>query len=193
MNTIPALPWAERNAWDWDESTRIRDAQAEPEAFSAIYVHYLVPVYRYLRARSDTDQDAEDLTQQVFLKALDALPRYREQGAPFGGWLFRIARNVAMDAHRRHKITVSWDLLPESLQPRPKSSVEDAVLQDEALDRLRVLLAELEVDQRELLSLRFVAGLTAREIAAVVDKSEAAVHKQLHRILRMLQERYDVG
>lgn len=193
MNVSPAITRAERNAWERDESALVKGAQAEPAAFSPIYDHYLVPVYRYLRARSDSDEDAEDLTQQVFLKALDALPHYRERGIPFSAWLFRIARNVATDAHRRRKITVSWDFLPEALHPNQRSDLEDVVLQREDLERLRVLLAALNTGQREILSLRFVAGLTAREIGVVLDTSEAAIHKRLHRTLRILQEQYDVG
>lgn len=193
MNVIPAITWTERSAWERDESALVKGAQVEPAAFSPIYDHYLVPVYRYLRARSDNDEDAEDLTQQVFLKALDALPRYRERGIPFSAWLFRIARNVATDAHRRRKITVSWDFLPEALHPNQRPGLEDVVLEHEDLDRLRVLLTSLKADECEILNLRFVAGLSAREIAVVVGKSEAAVHKRLRRTLRTLQEKYDVG
>jgi RNA polymerase sigma-70 factor, ECF subfamily len=88
-----------------------------PEAFAELYGLYLHPMYRYLRARTKTEEEAADLTQQVFLQAFTALPRFRSQGVPAAAWLFRIARNVAIDAHRRRRVSITWDHLPEALQP----------------------------------------------------------------------------
>ena len=73
--------------------------QGDPEAFGALFDHYYGPVYRYVAARVGRPSDAEDLAQLVFVKALEALPRYESRGIPFGGWLFRLARNVVIDAY----------------------------------------------------------------------------------------------
>lgn len=173
-----------------DEAALIRAARTEPEAFGELCNRYSARLYSYLRARSHSDDDAADLTQQVFLKAMDALPRYHDRGAPFGAWLFRIAHNLLTDMHRRHHVTVSWDLLPESLMPAAEDDLEVNVLRAEARTRVRALLGELNADERELILLRFVAGLTFREIAAVVGKSESTVHRQAVRALRTIQERY---
>src|SRR5579871_5544010 len=119
-----------------DESALVAAAQADPAAFDALYRRYLARVYRYLRAQVGSDEDAADLTQHVFLRALDALPRYRPRGAPFAAWLFRIARHAATDAYRRKRSTIAWDALPETLQPAGEQDPEAQVLRLEALARL---------------------------------------------------------
>lgn len=174
-----------------DEARLIAEAQRDPRAFGVFYERYATQAFRYLRARTASDDEAADLTQQVFLKALDALPRYRQGQTPFAGWLFRIARNSLTDAHRRRRVTVRWDLVPEVLHPVEKTSTEEIVVRQEDLHSLQQLLLRLELEKRELIILRFFAGLSTREIAAVVGKSESAVQKQLTRTLHRLQENYD--
>lgn len=173
-----------------DEAALVVAARTDPAAFSALYQHYLTRVYRYVRAHTASDEDAADATQQVFLQALDALPAYRPRGVPFAAWLFRIARHVAIDAHRRRRDTVDLDAVPEALQPVGQPDPETLMLRQEALTQLSTLLAQLDLPKRELLALRFAAGLSAPEIAAVVGKSPAAIKKQLTRIIQSLKEHY---
>lgn len=123
------------------------------------------------------------------MQALDALPRYCERGLPFAAWLFRIARNVLTDAHRRRPSVLVWESLPESLLG-VDADLERSVLRQGALARLRVLFNRLDADKRELLRLRFAGGLNAREIGEVVGKREVAVKKQLTRTLHTLKEQY---
>jgi RNA polymerase sigma-70 factor (ECF subfamily) len=174
-----------------DESERlvIRAAQDDPTAFGPLYERYRNPVYRYLRSRTETTEETEDLLQQVFMRALDALPQYRSDRSSFVAWLFGIARNASIDVHRRRRATVSWDLVPEVLRGGG-SEVEAEVLRREDRARLGEHFATLPADKRELLILRFAAGLTVREIAAVLGKSEAATKKQLFRTLQTLKEQY---
>ncbi|HEY7355449.1 MAG TPA: sigma-70 family RNA polymerase sigma factor, partial [Ktedonobacterales bacterium] len=94
MGRIWAMPAEQERRVEGDEAALVAAAQADPAAFDALYQRYLARVYRYLRAHVGSDDEAADLTQQVFLKALDALPRYRPRGAPFAAWLFQIARHV---------------------------------------------------------------------------------------------------
>lgn len=173
-----------------DESVLIRAAQADPAAFDALYRRYLGRVYWYLRARLPEAGDADDLTQQVFLHALEALPRYRDRGVPFSAWLFRIARNTSIDAHRRRRPVIPWTRAPVVAQRGTEQDPEARVLQREELHRLRAILATLRPEQCELLALRFAAGLTAHEIAVVVGKSEAAIKKRLARTMHVLKEQY---
>lgn len=173
-----------------DEAALVRAARDEPEALGALFARYSPRLYSYFRARTNSDEDAADLTQQVFVKAMAAFPRYRDRGAPFGAWLFRIARNLLTDAHRRNRVTVSWDHLPQALEWRSDDDVEASVLHREAQARVRVLLGGLTDHERELILLRFVAGLTLREIAAIVGKSEAGIHRQIKQTLRTIQELY---
>jgi RNA polymerase sigma-70 factor (ECF subfamily) len=173
-----------------DEDALVRAARADPVAFGELYKRHLDTVYRYLKSRAEGPEQAEDLAQQVFLQALRGLPRYRRD-VPVRVWLLRIARNVAIDAHRRRRDTVSWDFLPERLHPVGPDGPDDLLLRRESGARLRALLLELSPDQRELIGLRFVGGLRFREIAAVVGKSPEAVRKQLGRTLQLLEDRYD--
>jgi RNA polymerase sigma-70 factor, ECF subfamily len=190
MHNIVALPREGDGDPLSDEVALVRAARQEPSAFAALYDRYLGRIYAYLRARTSNDEEAADLTQQVFLQALDALPRYREGRVPFAAWLFRIARNVAIDAHRRRRTSVAWDLVPEALQPVAAHDLEAGVLRREDIAQLRALLGALDSDTRELLALRFAAGLTFAEIAAVIGKSEAATKKRLARTLQSLKEHY---
>ena len=190
MGHIRALAGEGDAGAEQDEAALVAAAQADPAAFAVLYQRYLARVYRYLRAHVGSDEDAADLTQHVFLRALDALPRYRSSGAPFAAWLFRIARHAATDAYRRKRPTLAWDALPEDLQPPAEHDPVVRVLRLEALARVGELLARLDAAKRELLALRFAAGLSAPEIAQVVGKSPAAVKKQLTRTLQMLKEQY---
>ncbi|QBD75352.1 RNA polymerase sigma factor [Ktedonosporobacter rubrisoli] len=168
----------------------VEAARANPADFAPLYNAYSMRVYRYLRTRASSDEDAADLTQQVFLKVLEALPGYRPRGIPFAAWLFRIARHVAIDHHRRHKNIQYWDLLSDIVQSPSEQDPEAVALKQENLARLRSLLARLDVQKRELLALRFAAGLSTVEIAQVVGKSHASVKKQITRTLQSLKEQY---
>lgn len=160
----------------------------DPETFAAIYQRHLPGIYSYLLAHTRQEEDARDLAQQVFTQALAALPRYRQQEIPISVWLFRIARNLVVDFHRRRRPTVSWEFLPDTLHPVAADDVEATVIRREAADHLLTVLARLEPEKRELLLLRFAGGLKVREIAALLDRSEAAVRSELRRILHALQE-----
>ncbi|HVB22033.1 MAG TPA: sigma-70 family RNA polymerase sigma factor [Ktedonobacteraceae bacterium] len=170
------------------EATLVAAAKINPTAFEPLYQRYKGRIYRYLFLRLRREEDAADLTQQVFLKALGALPGYRERGLPFAAWLFRIAHHTVSDAYRQEKSAVSWDVLSDDEQLIAEIDLENMVLQQERLAHLRQLLDQLDPYKRELLALRFSAGLSTTEIALVVGKSQAAVKKQLTRTLQGLKE-----
>ncbi len=180
-----------------DESSLVRAAKADPNAFDAIYVRYVSRVYRFMYTQTSSDEDALDLTQLVFLKAIDALPRYKERGLPFASWLFRISRNVANDFHRQRErsTTVSWGVLPEELHPMDPTDFEQEVLkrqvQSQELGRVKVLLEQLDGKQRELIAMRFSAGLTLSQIARVVKRSQGSVQREIVRILQQLKQQYN--
>lgn len=172
-----------------DDSALVREARENPIAFGALYERYRDRIYWYLRTRTGNPEDAADLLQQVFLRALDSLPQFRPQKGPFVGWLFAIARNTAINFNQRNRPTVTWDLVPEALRADDHEP-ESTVLHREDLIRLRALFDTLDPDKRELLVLRFVAGLTAREIGVTIGASEAATKKRLARTLQTLKEHY---
>ncbi len=193
MEDISAHPTAQDKdsvAANDDEARWIVAAQATPTAFEPLYLRYRGRVYHYLRTRLNNDEDAADATQQVLLQALKALPKYKQRGIPFAVWLFRIAHHLAINVSSRNSSTVSWQALPEMLHPASGQDLEASVLQQETLAHLKRLLATLNPYKRELLSLRFAAGLTVPQIAAVLGKNPEAVKKQLSRLLQSFKEQY---
>jgi RNA polymerase sigma-70 factor, ECF subfamily len=179
----------DQGATDADEALVERSLE-QPEAFGEIYRRYMPCVYGYLRARTASPDEAADLTQIVFLKAMASLQTYEPRRGAFVAWLFRIARNAAADADRRRRMAVSLDGLPEAFSETDAQSPEEAALRNERMERVRLLLLQLPSRKRELLALRFAAGLPSREIAAVLGKGEAAVKKELTRIIASLKEKY---
>lgn len=173
-----------------DEIALIQAAKANPKNFAALYRHYLPQVYRYLRVRVKREEDVEDLTQQIFLKAFDSFSRYQEGKAPFAAWLFSIASHTVTDALRRQRTLVPLDGIPEGLLPFAQDDPEALMLQQERVERLRNILRTLDTEKRELIALRFAAGLNATEIAAITGKRTEAVRKQLSRLLHTLKEHY---
>lgn len=187
MEQSPTMTLPAELADQDDEIALIRAAQTNPLAFGALYQRYFNRVYWYLRARTTTPEDAGDLTQEVFLHALEALPRYRERGLPFAAWIFRIARNAASNHQRRRRPAFSWERLTD-IRSDSAPDPEAQTLRRDELRRIDALLAALAPEKRDYLALRFAAELTIPEIAAVVGKSEVAVRKQITRTLHALKE-----
>lgn len=191
MRTAVELSSARTGDTSKDAVVPGQHACADHLAFDELYERHRERVYVYMRTRTRNAEDASDLTQQVFLQALDALPHYRGDSSAIGAWLFRIARNTAIDFHRRERNALAWDLLPEALHPLATDDVEAGAMYHDAVARLRTTVLALDRDAREVLALRFAARLPIKDIAAVVGKSEAAVKKRLVRTLRRLRECYD--
>jgi RNA polymerase sigma-70 factor (ECF subfamily) len=190
MRVALSLQIASELGEDVPEDELVRIAQSDATAFAMLYRRHLNTVYRYLRSRTCSDEDAADLTQQVFLQAFSALSEYEERGLPFASWLFKIARNAALNAKLRGRDNVCLDLLPEALQISQTRDLEAEVIEQEAVEQLRAALMELAPDRRELIVLRFVAELSVHEISHVLGKNEPAIYKQLTRTLDALKRRY---
>jgi RNA polymerase sigma-70 factor (ECF subfamily) len=175
---------------DLSETEVVARAQrGEAEAAGLLYEAHQAAIFRYLWLRLGERETAEDLTGEVFIRMLEALPRYRPSATPFRGWLYRIARNLAID-HGRHARRAGG-AAPASLETVPVDvhPVGDPAHQTEqklSLEALRAALAGLEAGQREVVTLRFLSGLSLRETAVVVDKTEAAVKALQHRGLAAL-------
>jgi len=164
----------------------VRAAQrGDPEAFGRIFDHYHVSVHRYVASRVARPSDAEDLTQLVFVKALEALPRYEARGIPFGGWLFRLARNAIIDHIRtRHE---HFDL-NEAIEHRAgEAEPSDVAELKSELDAVAAALRTLTNEQRETIALRFFAGLSAREAAEAMGKQEGTIRGLQFRAIAALR------
>jgi len=165
-------------------------AQSNPAAFAALYDRFLPPVYRYLYRRSGSRADAEDLTAQTFLSALEALPRYREQGH-FAAWLFAIARSKLASHWRAGRGQTRLDGAEDLEELSADPDLLGGVARGQQLARLNTLLRGLNEDEQELIRLRYVAGLPFGEIAALLRKNEDAVKKSLYRLLARLQNQME--
>jgi len=154
-------------------------------AFGLIFDHYHEPVYRYIASRVKRPSDAEDLTQHVFVKALEALPRYEARGIPFGGWLFRLARNAVIDHVRTRHDHAELDGLAE--WAHGDSGPDEIAVVRQELDAVGAALATLTDEQREAIQLRFFAGLSAREAAAAMGRQEGTVRGLQFRAIAALR------
>jgi RNA polymerase sigma-70 factor (ECF subfamily) len=163
----------------------VRAAQVDRAAFGILYRRYLDPVYGYCFYLLGDHHDAEDATERTFLAALGAIDRFRDEGATFRSWLFRIAHNQLANAlrTRSRQRTDPRDLVREPATGGDPAQL--ATLADDAR-RLRAALGTLPEDRRQVVVLRFVDGLTAREIGVVLRRSEGAVRVLQHRALRDL-------
>jgi RNA polymerase sigma-70 factor (ECF subfamily) len=163
-------------------------ARSNATAFGTLYGRHRESVFRYLRARCANDDDALDLTAVTFERALVAIQRYRPLGAGFSAWLLRIARNAAIDHGRRQRVRPA-PLQSAERQPAPDDPEAAAIASDEHR-RLRELVRAMPEPQRDALALRYAVGLTARQIGAVIGKSEEATQKLITRALSDLKEVY---
>ncbi len=155
-----------------DDAALVAAAKRERSAFAPLYQRYADPVYRYCLRRLGSREAAEDATAQVFMKALAALPAYREESPSFRSWLFAVAHNVLVDTERAHRPSFLLEEAAAVADSAP--GPEAAALSAEARAEVRSLLAAVAPDQRRVLELR-LAGLTTVEIAAVLGCSPRAV------------------
>jgi RNA polymerase sigma-70 factor (ECF subfamily) len=164
-----------------------RAQRGEVNAIGRLYDRHRESIFRYLWIRLDDRPLAEDLTGDVFMRMLDALPRYRMQGQPFRAWLYRIAHNLLVDYFRKmnRQATVPLDAVEEQhTEDDPDRTIEQILLSE----RLQVALLRLEPTQCEVVVLRFLAGLSLQETALTLGKTEAAVKALQHRGLSGLRQ-----
>ena len=171
-----------------DEASLVASARSDPAAFTELYRRYVTPVYRYLYKWVGNQAEAEELTSQVFTDVLEGLVRYQERGS-FAAWLFTIARRRAIAAYRRRRPMLGLEDA-EGINDQTEEPL-DQVVRSEQLERMAALFAGLDEDQRELLRLRFTAGLSYAEISDLLGRSEGAVKMAVHRLLRQMNEKWE--
>jgi RNA polymerase sigma-70 factor (ECF subfamily) len=155
------------------------------EAFGDLYERYAVLIYRYVLARVNAEGDAEDLTEVVFMRAFEALHRYKERGRPFSAFLYQVARNALVDHYRQQRKTESIEAV-EKL-PSQGPSPDERLLAEERAYILRRALAELPMDYQEVIRLRIMLSLPTVEVGEWLGRSEGAVRVLLHRALKSLR------
>jgi RNA polymerase sigma-70 factor, ECF subfamily len=152
--------------------------------FETVYQTELPRIYNFFRYRLGDDQIAEDLTAETFEKAWKHRERYREDLASFSTWLFIIARRIAADYFRKRRSTVP---LEEAAKLAYDQTLEEESQERAEFAQLSALLARLAERERELVALKYGAGLTNRAIARISGLSESNVSTILHRLTRQLR------
>ena len=164
-------------------------SSADEADWAALYAEQLPRIYNFLRYRVGPD-DAEDLTARVFEKAWTHRRRYRRDLSAFGTWLFAIARNEAIDHSRRRRrdepLEAAASVAADGTPERHAGHRDD-------VERLGRLLGTLDARQRELVSLKYGAGLTNRQIARVSGLTESNVGTILHRTIATLRRGWSEG
>lgn len=159
-----------------DDDTLAVRAREDRDAFAELYRRYQVPIYRFVLSRLRRREEAEDVTSEVFVKALRSIDRYQPTRAPFWAWLYRIASNAVVDQVRRRRESLALDELPERADPT--GDVERVVLGRAGSEQIWTVVSRLSRDQRAAVTLRLAEEMPIAGIAGRLSRSEGAV-KQL--------------
>jgi RNA polymerase sigma-70 factor (ECF subfamily) len=161
----------------------------DASAFGELYERYRDAIYRFCLARTGTAHDAEDLTSDVFVKALQSIDRYQDRGLPFAAFLYRIARNAAIDRARTLKQPLSVDGLLSEPASKQNVELEAAFAVEKSI--LLAAIARLKAEHRDVIVMRFIEGYAALEVAQLLGKTEGAVRTLQHRALERLRKEFD--
>jgi RNA polymerase sigma-70 factor (ECF subfamily) len=176
-----------------DAETRADDAlliqratSGDADAFGRLYDMYVDRVYRHIYYRVGNVMDAEDLTQQVFFKAWQAIGRYKRTASPFVAWLMTISHNLVIDFYRtkKDKTYLEAEVTADESAPSPERIAEAHFEQQQ----VRRAILQLPSDQQQVILLRFVEGFRNPEVASILGKSEGAIRVILHRALAKLRQ-----
>ena len=177
--------FAGSTAGELEEAELVRRAQqGDARAFGALYEQHVDRVYAYIAHRVGNRADAEDLTEEVFLRALVHLNRFRWRGSLLP-WLLTIARNLVADHWRRRHREGEWPAAPSTAT----DSLTEVVERRWQRAQLRAATAELTELQQQVIALRFAAGLSIAETAQVMGRSENAVKNLQHKAVAALRRR----
>jgi RNA polymerase sigma-70 factor (ECF subfamily) len=159
------------------------------EAFGRLYDIFADRIYRHIYYRTSNIEDARDLTQEVFIKAWQALPRYKRSKTPFLGWLFTISHNRVIDYYRTKKDYAYLDneIIMEDCERSPEKLVEAKFDQQE----IRRAILHLPEQQQQVILMSFIEGFEYSEIAAALNKTEGNIRVIVHRALKKMREILD--
>jgi len=170
-----------------DEQSLVHRAQQrDEEAFTQLYEAHFDKIYRYVALRIGDRIEAEDMTQQVFLKALQSISSFKWKGIPFSAWLFRIAHNQVVDYLRKKtkQATASLDQSLVSSDSNPQLMAEHRL----DIEQLISATKRLTEAQREVIGLRFAGELSVAQVAKVMGKSQGAVKALQHSAIVALRK-----
>jgi RNA polymerase sigma-70 factor (ECF subfamily) len=168
------------------DEDRVERAKRDPAAFGDLYDRYCGLIYRYIYSRVHDQTLAEDITDDVFFKALRHIQQYRNMGRPFSSWLYQIANRAVADHYRAHHAEL--DLEQAQDLPARDSTVLDEVIRRERSRRVWQAIDRLPSQQRTAMTLKFSEDKTLEEIGKVMGKSPAAVKLLVYRAVKRLRK-----
>ena len=162
-----------------DERVLVENAKRDPRQFGALYDRHFQQIYRFVYSRVREQTAAEDVTSEVFIKALKAMPRYQDTGRPFSAWLYQIAVNAIADRYRTLRPSQPLDDFHDLSVAGP--ALEDLATHRDEIRRIWSLVEELPGQQRTALVLKFQEDMKIDDIAVAMGKSPGAVKLLIHR------------
>ncbi len=167
-----------------EEEALVRAAQRSPQAFAPLYERHFLAIFRFILRRARDRDLTADLTQQTFLKAMLALPRYEPRGHPFKAFLYRIALNeLKMHWRKRKEVVIDMSFA----EVRGLSEEMGLPGKDEDMRRLGLAMGRLDEDKARLIELRYMDGMSFAELGAVLGIAEDAAKMRTHRVLAVLR------
>ena len=162
-----------------DEQVLVERAKREPGAFGELYERYVLQIYRFVYSRVRDQTAAEDVTSEVFMKALKSITRYQDTGKPFSAWLYQIAVNSVADRYRAARPVEDLDDQRDLAIKGP--ALEDLAAQRDELRRIWAVVETLPAQQRMAMVLKFQEDMKIEDIAVAMGKTPGAVKLLIHR------------
>lgn len=170
-----------------EDTELVNLAREDKAAFGELYERYITRIYNYIYYRTGNNQDAEDLTAKVFMRAMHHIKTYDERGVPFSAWLYRIAHNLVANWHRdrsRRKVIPLEEFIGHGEQlDMPEDTAEEQEERERLLDTLR----QLPEERQQLLILKYVERLSNAEIGEIMNRTEGAIKSLYYRTLSGLR------
>jgi RNA polymerase sigma-70 factor, ECF subfamily len=169
-----------------EERELVERAKRDPREFGALYDRHFQQIYRFVYSRVREQTAAEDVTSEVFIKALKAMPRYQDTGRPFAAWLYQIAVNAIADRYRSMKPSQPLEDFHDLSVAGP--AIEEQAAQRDEIRRIWAIVEELPVQQRMALVLKFQEDMKIEDIAVAMGKTAGAVKLLIHRGVTRLRD-----
>ena len=165
-----------------------RSIKGDANAFGILYSRYMHSIYRYIYFRVGDEMEAEDMTEDVFVRAWKALPRYQFGKYPFTSWIYRIAHNLVVDGYRREPLPATVDAIEMVLLPDREPLPEELLMQEDDSVTLAQAIRKLSQEEQQVIVLRFIQGLTHTQVGKIIGKTKGASRVIQHRGLRSLNK-----
>lgn len=157
------------------------------EAFGHLYDLFLDKIYRFIFLKVSNKQEAEDLSQQVFMKAWEAIGRFEDEGVPFSSWLYKIARNLVIDFYRTRKASISLEENIDSEVLWDEIDAGEEIVRNHEKETILIALNDLTEDQKDVILLRYIEDLSYDEIAKITNKNQTALRILQYRGMKKLR------